>query len=80
MTKALTGFEIYNHSSMTKALTGFEIYKLPEFRALCNCLGIDLKSSTTFLSIELPVDDVARIVHEFIINGETEVSVVNSNP
>lgn len=48
-----------------KTMTAFELYKKPEFKAFCDVLGIPWEANTTYLNIEIDVNDIVKITHKY---------------
>ena len=47
------------------AIEGSSVWKWPEFQALIKRLGVDLESPTTSITIEVSLDKLVSVTHEF---------------
>jgi hypothetical protein len=52
--------------SSVNAVTGREVYHWPEFKALCERLGVARGLPTTSITITLPGDDVVVVTHDYL--------------
>lgn len=50
---------------MKAPFSGHDVYHWPEFRALCERLGIAWELRTTHLVIEVPCDGLVTVRHEY---------------
>lgn len=48
-----------------KQMTSFELYSKPEFKSLCEVLGIPWNLDTTYLNIEMDVNAFVKVIHRY---------------
>ncbi len=65
---------------MNTKITGFDIWRLPEFKALCDRIGIDHSLPIIGLVIDIPSpDELVKVTYVTYLEGKKPDAIDNTN-